>query len=449
MTERASAALLEALALLRAPRAPRPGREQRLPQGILQLLRLAAGEEEAIGNAQEATRESASTLREAATFYIQQVLFGAGSSSFRVLGVEPDDSDERIREHYRWLARWLHPDRNPDAWEVVFADRVSRAWQDLRTPERRSRYQSLLLQQEEEWSAIPAAAPPPAPPLAAGGAYRVAIDAPATASRARRDLRWVPSAVLATLGVVAIGLVVLFYATPAQRPVALTHAESAALDQAERRAFDAEPIAPVDAATTTSVPATPVPAASAPVETASVQAEAPIAEPPPGSPAEDHRSPTPALGIETPAPRQPPPAAKPERVARDAARPPAPPRRAIAAERAFVQRSAPAPVTPADTASAAPSTPEIRPQPAATRLGARDADRLLNTLSRAYERGSLPEMRTLFAADAQGPRGGLKSILSDYNRVFDDSSTRSLAMRDVSWFESARPSPSWRVSKRR
>ena len=66
----------------------------------------------------------------------------------------------------------------------------------------------------------------------------------------------------------------------------------------------------------------------------------------------------------------------------------------------------------------------------------RDANRLLGQLSRAYEDGDLQGMRALFAEDAQGPTGGLNSILAEYRRVFDDSSERSLAMRDVSWFVS-------------
>ena len=72
--------------------------------------------------------------------------------------------------------------------------------------------------------------------------------------------------------------------------------------------------------------------------------------------------------------------------------------------------------------------------PASVEVGARDANRLLGHLSRAYQEGDLQGMRALFAADAQGPRGGLDSILADYNRVFSDSRQRSLAVRDVNWF---------------
>jgi hypothetical protein len=158
MTEPACAALHEALALLSAPRRPRPSAEQRLPEGMSLLLRLAAGEEEASQAAKAESGEPVETVREAAIFYLQQVCFASGGSSYRVLGVDPDAGEERIREHYRWLARWLHPDRNPDEWEVVFSERVGQAWQDLRTAERRQRYDSSLLS-HDDWSAVVAAPP--------------------------------------------------------------------------------------------------------------------------------------------------------------------------------------------------------------------------------------------------------------------------------------------------
>ena len=158
MTQPAFAALHAALALLQAPRGPRPSEEQRLPGGMSLLLRLAAGEEDASQAARAESGETAQTVREAAIFYLQQVCFASGGSSYRVLGVDPDAGDERIREHYRWLARWLHPDRNPDEWEVVFAERVGQAWQDLRTPERRHRYDTSLLT-HDDWSSVVAAPP--------------------------------------------------------------------------------------------------------------------------------------------------------------------------------------------------------------------------------------------------------------------------------------------------
>jgi len=70
------------LALLRAPRGPRPGPEHRLPPGIPWLLRIVSGDEEALVAAQLELKESAQTLRDASSFYLQQVLFAQGVSLF-------------------------------------------------------------------------------------------------------------------------------------------------------------------------------------------------------------------------------------------------------------------------------------------------------------------------------------------------------------------------------
>jgi hypothetical protein len=154
MIPAASPALSSALSLRRSPRAARPGPLDALPTGILQLIRIVAGDEQAINDARAVTDEPGEVLREAAGFYLQQVLFAADANSYRVLGVNRADGDELIREHYRWLARWLHPDRNPDEWEVVYAERVSNACHTLRTAERLNRYVVAL---------GVGAAPPPQP----------------------------------------------------------------------------------------------------------------------------------------------------------------------------------------------------------------------------------------------------------------------------------------------
>ena len=133
-------ALDQALALHRAPVHLDAIRRKDLPRDLQFLLRIAADDAEATAQAAQLSGESPQAVREVAIFYLQQLLFAEDSDSYRVLGVNPDAPDEQIKLHYRWLARWLHPDRNPDAWESVFADRVNLAWQDLRTPSRRQAY---------------------------------------------------------------------------------------------------------------------------------------------------------------------------------------------------------------------------------------------------------------------------------------------------------------------
>uniref|UniRef100_UPI0035AF47BD J domain-containing protein n=1 Tax=Arenimonas sp. TaxID=1872635 RepID=UPI0035AF47BD len=140
----AGQALDLALACYRAPPRLAQAAQRPLPDDMLVLLRLAAGDEALARECADAAHESAGTVVEAAVFFIQQVLFAPGTDSYRALGVNPDAPDARIKEHYRWLVRWLHPDRNPDEWDAIYADRVNRAWQDLRHPDRRAAYDLSL-----------------------------------------------------------------------------------------------------------------------------------------------------------------------------------------------------------------------------------------------------------------------------------------------------------------
>ncbi|MEJ8572809.1 J domain-containing protein [Microbaculum marinum] len=140
----AARALYVALDLARVPTLAGLIREQPLPPGILMLIKIGAGSQEALEDAVCSTGESPGRIREAAALYLEQVLLAGNSDSYRTLGVEPDASQETLREHMRWLMKWLHPDRNRSDWEVVFAERVIAAWQDLKSPERRAAYDRSL-----------------------------------------------------------------------------------------------------------------------------------------------------------------------------------------------------------------------------------------------------------------------------------------------------------------
>lgn len=115
-------------------------RQQPLPAGITDLLKICSGDNDVLIAAQEQLRLSQEEVRHAAEFYAQQILFAPESDHYRILGVDPDDVEAKIKLHYRLLVRWLHPDRNTGDWEAVFSERINRAWQALRTPERRREY---------------------------------------------------------------------------------------------------------------------------------------------------------------------------------------------------------------------------------------------------------------------------------------------------------------------
>jgi hypothetical protein len=129
-----------ALDLMREPSQVRLMRLASLPDGVLTLLSIAAGDEEVTSQAIAATGRSRETIREATAFFIEQILFYPDADSYRVLGVRPEASESELRRHMALLLRWLHPDHDPHEERSVFASRVTRAWNDLKTRERRGAY---------------------------------------------------------------------------------------------------------------------------------------------------------------------------------------------------------------------------------------------------------------------------------------------------------------------
>jgi len=120
-----------ALNLARMPTLAPAMRAQPIPPDILVVIRLAAGCTDTLHDATKVTGIPADSIRNAAIFYLQEVLFSSEADSHRVLGVSPGASRREMREHMRWLLQWLHPDRNPNEWESVFAERVIKAWRSV------------------------------------------------------------------------------------------------------------------------------------------------------------------------------------------------------------------------------------------------------------------------------------------------------------------------------
>ena len=132
-----------AIDLMHLPSQARRIRSAPLPDDVVILLRMASGDEEAISQAAEKLGRSRETLREAAAFYIVQILLFPDADSYRVLGARPEATHGELRHNMTLLLRWLHPDLDPKGELSVFAARVTRAWNDLKTPERRADYDRL------------------------------------------------------------------------------------------------------------------------------------------------------------------------------------------------------------------------------------------------------------------------------------------------------------------
>ena len=112
-----------------------------LPDGSDLLLRIAAGDEEATRTGDRDRRPIAGNSPRSRGLFCS-----SRSCSFRtpiaigcwVRGRKRTNSE--LRRNMALLLRWLHPDLDPHGERSVFAARVTRAWNDLKTQERRAAY---------------------------------------------------------------------------------------------------------------------------------------------------------------------------------------------------------------------------------------------------------------------------------------------------------------------
>lgn len=138
-------ALKAAIDLMLVPSQVRFVRAEPLPEGLLWLLRIAAGDEQAERAAAVLMDRSREVVRRAATFFIEQILFAPDADSYQVLGANPQASNGELRRNMALLLRWLHPDLDPRGERSVFIDKVTASWNDLKTPERRAAYDAIRL----------------------------------------------------------------------------------------------------------------------------------------------------------------------------------------------------------------------------------------------------------------------------------------------------------------
>jgi hypothetical protein len=383
----------QVLALYRDPSRVAEVRDRPLPEPMVPVIKVAAGDAGLAAEWAEASAEPAEDISEACVFFLQQILFAPGADAYRVLGSSADAPQARLREHYGLLMRWLHPDRNSDdGWEQVYADRVNQAWQELKTPARRAEYDGRAAE------ALPVVAAVPMPaarrPVPAG---RVA---PASGPVLSGGLvRRLPAITLGALGLFAAAVVGVMYwakhhdekALAAREQVGEVSAPVASAPVADTRAdpevvVDQNPVgseapAPVDepdsatVAVLTPAPVTAVePAMSVPVdeEAPAVLAMDPAAQPEP----EPEPEPSPVLA-QVAAP-EPAPVVVPEPVAVPAPAP-ATPSAPVGAAQSPVPPPAPAPVTaslpsrPASVEPAPPATLAAAPAPAVARPATRPA----------------------------------------------------------------------------
>lgn len=140
-------ALKAAVELLHVPTQVRLARTAPLPDGVSVLLRIAAGDEESERTAAALMDRPPEFMRKASMFFIEQILFAPDADCYRVLGSGPNASAAELRRNVALLLRWLHPDLDPRGERSVFTGRVTTAWNNLKTPDRRAAYDEALSRQ--------------------------------------------------------------------------------------------------------------------------------------------------------------------------------------------------------------------------------------------------------------------------------------------------------------
>jgi DnaJ domain len=143
-------ALRLAFDLMHFPGQVRVVRTAPLPADVSRLLQIAAGDEAVILLAASQSGRPPHLVREAAGFFIEQILLFPDADNYRVLGATPQASYAELRQNMALLLRWLHPDVNRPGERTVFVTRVTRAWNELKAPERRAAYDQLLRRQLAE-----------------------------------------------------------------------------------------------------------------------------------------------------------------------------------------------------------------------------------------------------------------------------------------------------------
>ncbi len=100
---------------------------QPLPPDMLDVIKCAAGDEMTLARYGLERGLHQDSIRDAARVYLQHIVTHANGSDRLVLGLTRSATANDVREHKRWMLKWLHPDRNPSKWEANLFHRVKEA----------------------------------------------------------------------------------------------------------------------------------------------------------------------------------------------------------------------------------------------------------------------------------------------------------------------------------
>lgn len=197
-------ALEQALALQKSPTLRFSVRDQPLAPNLLTVIQLAAASQPLLEDTAQRLDMTPENLLEAVRFYLQQALFEGEPEAYRTLAVAPDADTADIHERYRWLQRWLHPDRRGEDWESLFASRLNWAWSLLRNDAARAAYDEQRGQTSQATTLATPTSDAPEGVAMANGEWRMVPIAQAPSPR-----RHFKSVVVGTAFVLCCGLLYL------------------------------------------------------------------------------------------------------------------------------------------------------------------------------------------------------------------------------------------------
>jgi hypothetical protein len=96
-----------------------------VPSGMFLVIKAAAGDDATLLEQSELHRMSVENVRDAAKHFLLRHLLDPNVRGLQLLGLSEGAKEADIKNHKRWLQKWLHPDRNPSMWEQQLFKRIS------------------------------------------------------------------------------------------------------------------------------------------------------------------------------------------------------------------------------------------------------------------------------------------------------------------------------------
>lgn len=137
------AAIRTALSLLSVPPRGRQVRKSPLPSGVDTLIKIAVDRRAAEAVAGSLQR-TPGQLMDAASFFIEQILLAPGVDSYRTLGASRESSPHFLRQNFVYLCKWVHAEEREGFAGPAYLVRITQAWNNLKTPDRRMAYDKAL-----------------------------------------------------------------------------------------------------------------------------------------------------------------------------------------------------------------------------------------------------------------------------------------------------------------